>query len=65
VEEGTVIFWMRPVVTEPYVIDCDVTVNIAFGDGEFFGGKPVIPSLHQLIEFTEQTVSLFDAEIFN
>jgi hypothetical protein len=65
VEEGTVIFSLYCPVGEPCSIDCDVNVDIAVGDEEFLfsRGELVMPSLHRLIDYTEQTVSLFATEL--
>jgi hypothetical protein len=63
-EDGMVIDWILNICPEPSSVHGDVTVNVAFAVDEFLSGEPVIPSLHRLLDFTKQTVSLFAAEIF-
>ena len=40
------------------------TFAIAFGDGQIFDGEPVVPTLQQLIDFTERVVEIFARHIF-
>lgn len=40
------------------------TFGIAFGEGEVVQGEPLIPTLHQLIDFVEKVIDIFDRHIF-
>jgi len=42
----------------------DFGFEIAFGEGHIFDGEPVIPTLNQLIDFTERTIDIFARRIF-
>lgn len=38
--------------------------EIAFGEGQIFDGDPVVPTLHQLVNFTERLIDIFAQNIF-
>jgi hypothetical protein len=40
--------------------DLKFTLGIAFGEGQIVDGQPVVPSLQQLIDFTERVVGIFE-----
>ena len=44
--------------------DVQCAFTISFGDGQVFDGEPVIPSLKQLVDFTERAIDIFARHIF-
>jgi hypothetical protein len=44
--------------------DFHFAFEIAFGEGQIFDGDAVIPTLHQLIQFTERLIDIFARHIF-
>jgi len=44
--------------------DFNFTFEVAFGEGQIFDGDAVIPTLHELINFTERLINIFALHIF-
>jgi hypothetical protein len=63
-KDGTVLFRStadsRKLHDEP-----KFTFSVSFGDGQILDGQPVVPTLHQLIEFVERVVDILDGKFFS
>ena len=59
-KNGDVLF-AYPRVRLPFQDDSKFkfTFEIAFGEGQIFDGEPVVPTLTQLIDFTERLIDIF------
>ncbi len=44
--------------------DTQFTFGIAFGEGEVVEGEPLLPTLHDLINFVEKIIVIFDRRVF-
>jgi hypothetical protein len=59
----TVLDWIFPLGPEG-IVHAVAELSIAFVVDNLLTGEPVVPALRQFIGFTEQTMSLFSAEVF-
>ena len=65
-EGDKLLIYNRPVPSSDFEdkTEFDFAFEIAFGEGQIFDGDPVLPTLHQLVDFTESVIDVFAREIF-
>ncbi|MEE9249817.1 MAG: hypothetical protein V3U93_01660 [Alphaproteobacteria bacterium] len=62
VDDGTILLGTWP--GSGYA-NVEFTFEIVFNKGQILEGKPVIPNLFQLVQFTDRVVNIFDRHIFS
>lgn len=55
-QDGAIVF-AAPIGEIDY--DPQVTIQVAFGEGQIAEGEPMIPTLNQLVDFTERLINIF------
>jgi hypothetical protein len=65
-EDGDVLGTYPRVIADGYKDESKIefAIEIAFGEGQIFDGQPVIPTLHEIIDFTERLIDIFARYIF-
>lgn len=59
-KDGAEVYRIKAQALDPQVdMNPQFTFEIAFGEGEIVQGEPVLPTLHQVVNFVEKTIDIF------
>jgi hypothetical protein len=66
-KDGTPVFTIKAAARQNQAIDDNLkfTFEVAFGEGQIVDGRPVLPTLVQFVQFTEQTLDSFRRHLFS